>query len=394
MKHTTLCCALIASATLISGVVSAQKVRTVTWTTITEESQVPEYTLPDPLICNDGSPVTTKAKWEQVRRPELVEMVTTYMYGKTPKGDHFGYEAIGYEPSVMSGLATRKIIRVFLSKEGNQGPTVDAYVYSPNSVRGKAPAFLMFNMQNDKVVERLLRHGYGVILFNMQEAAPDSREAYTKGVIPYYYRPGQTFPDPDEWGCIAAWAWTASRIMDYIEVDKDIDVNRVAVHGHSRLGKTALWAGASDTRFAMVYPAGSGCLGAAISRRAFGETLFDLNEAFPYWPDGNFQQFSRRESAMPFDQHEIIALCAPRPVYIGAGQDDSWADPYGEYLSARAANPVYELYGLKGIVSEKQPAVDTPDQEGMIAYHVHTGGHTVNDYDWEEFIKYADKFLK
>ena len=409
MKHSFLYCALVGVAILSCQSLFAQKVRTVTWTTNTDESKVPEYTLPDVLTCIDGSKVTSVKEWEEVRRPELVEMLTTYMYGKVPEGDHLGYEVLGYEPRIMNGLATRKIVRVYLSKEGNKGPCVEAHIYSPNIAMAggpgmgpggpqvappKSPAFLMFSMQREATIQKLLRRGYGVIFFNNKEVAPDDMTAFEKGVIPYYYRPGQTFPDPDQWGSIAAWAWAASRIMDYIEVDKNIDVNRVVVHGHSRLGKTALWAGAIDKRFAMVYPAGSGCSGVAISRRMFGETLFDANTAFGHWLAGNFQQFSRRENFMPFDQHEVVALCAPRPVYIGAGEDDTWADPRGEYLSGRAASPVWELYGLKGLVSEEMPAVDTPDQEGTIAYHVHTGGHTVNDYDWEQFLKYADKYLK
>ena len=176
--------------------------------------------------------------------------------------------------------------------------------------------------------------------------------------------------------------------------DPDIDGGRVAVFGHSRLGKTALWAGATDRRFAMVYPAGSGCCGVALSRRAFGETVFDVNEEFPFWFCGNYKQFSLREEFMPFDQHEAVALCAPRPVYIATGVDDTWGDPRGEYLAGRGANPVYELYGFTGLASEEYPSVDEPDQRGRIAYHVRSGGHAVTEFDWERFIEYADRFLK
>lgn len=395
MRHFLSFCTLSAALMLLfcQGL-HCQKVRTISWTTNTDEALVPTYTLPDALLCNDGTPVTSVQQWENVRRDEILRLFTTYMYGKVPPGDHFGYEVIDYEPRVLDGLAMKKIVRIFLSEEGNGGPCVEAHVYSPNAATGKAPAFLMFNIQKEENILRLLRHGYGAVFFRNTDVSPDSMDAYREGVIPYYYRKGQTFPDPDQWGSIAAWAWAASRIMDYLEVDPQIDATRIAVHGHSRLGKTALWAGAVDRRFAMIYPAGSGCCGAALSRRLFGETLFDANTVFPFWLAGNFQQFSRRESFMPFDQHEVIALCAPRPVYIGAGEDDTWADPKGEFLAGRAASPVYALYGLKGLVSEGMPPVDTPDQEGTIAYHIHTGGHTVNAYDWECFIKYADKYLK
>ena len=372
---------------------SAQKVRTVSWTTITDESHVPVYSLPDPLQCKDGSIVTTLEQWESIRRPELLDMLTTYMYGKTPDADHLGYETLAYEPRLFEGIAVRKIIRIYLTKEGNRGPCVEAFIYTP-AVQKSVPAFMLFNIPKDEDILRLLHHGYGVVCFKNTEAAADNMEAFTSGVIPAYYRKGQTCPYPDEWGSIAAWAWTASRVMDYLEVDNDVDETKVAIHGHSRLGKTALWAGASDRRFAMVFPAGSGCCGAALSRRMFGETLFNANVAFPHWFCGNFQQFSMRENLMPFDQHEVIALCAPRPVYIAAGEDDSWADPKGEYLSGRAANPVYSLYGEVGLAAAQWPEVDKPSQEGLIAYHVRKGGHTVNEYDWEKFIEFADKYLK
>lgn len=392
MRKTLVSAALLL---LLGSPLPAQKVRTVSWTTNDDESKVPEYTLPDPLLCKDGTAVTTLEQWENVRRPELVEILTTYMYGKAPQVKlPLGYELLGYEPGVFEGLAKRKVVRLFLSEDKGAGPCVEAFVYSPNDGSGPAPAFLCFNIPKDDVIIRLLRHGYGVACFKNTDAAPDNLSCYETGIIPYYYRPGQTCPDPDQWGSIAAWAWTASRLMDYLEKDPDIDASKVAVEGHSRLGKTALWAGAVDRRFAMVYPAGSGCCGAALSRRMYGETLFNANVSFPHWLAGNFQQFSMREQYMPFDQHEVIALCAPRPVYLAGGVDDTWADPRGEYLAGRAANPVYALYGVPGLVSDELPAQDVPDQQGRIAYHVRTGGHTVNEFDWLRFIEFADKYLK
>ncbi|MBQ9476167.1 MAG: alpha-L-fucosidase [Bacteroidales bacterium] len=359
-----------------------------------DEGKIPAYTLPDPLVDEDGNAVRNARQWKK-RRAGIYELAQREMYGRMParpREEHF--RVLSTDPAAFGGLATAKRVRIYLTAD--ESVAFDMTLWIPNGVRRPAPAFLGLTFGADDVwpAETVLRTGYALGTVAYEDIALDKSKAGVNGVLPFGYAEERERPVEGEWGTVAAWAWGLSRALDYLETDPAVNARKVAVIGHSRLGKVALWAAASDTRFAMAVSNDSGCCGAALSRRRIGETLAAVCQYSPQWFSPSFRKYRSDEDSLPFDQHEILALIAPRPLYVASASEDDWSDPRGEFLSARAASPVYERLGYRGLVGEEFPAADTPLQEGRIAYHVRSGAHGMTGWDWQQYLRFADRWLK
>jgi hypothetical protein len=238
--------------------------------------------------------------------------------------------------------------------------------------------------------ETILQRGYAAAIFHVGDVADDDPETYTEDVLETLY-PEQIGQD-DGMMALSAWGWGAMRVMDYFETDDDIDHQQSMLVGHSRGGKSALWTGANDERWGIIVANESGAVGAALSKRKFGETVEIINNGFPYWFTPNFEQFNQNESEMPFDQHMLLATIAPRGVYITAAEDDEWADPKGMYESLLHASEVYEkIYGISVPLSDRMPAINNPTDNPYAAYHIRNGEHDLKLYDWVQFLNFADR---
>ena len=375
-----------------------------------DEDKVPAYELPDLL-----AGTRTAKEWEKKRRPELVKRFEEEMYGSVPgKPEGLHFRVRDNDPAALDGLATRRQVRIFFDAE--ESMYEDLILYIPNDRKGPAPAFMGVNFFGNHTIDTdpgiflpdslryrkdftvnprgsqqhrwplrtILERGYAVATFCCEDVVPDA-DGYP-GIRSHYE--GYT------WGALAAWGWGLSRALDYLETDADVDASRVAVFGHSRMGKAAVWAGARDTRFAMVVSNASGCGGAALSRRRFGETVRRINTHFPYWFCENFHKYNDNEAMLPFDQHELLALIAPRPLYVESGSEDRWSDPHGEFLGLAYAAPAWQLYGIEGFTPDQWPAVEQPVTRGRTGYHIRAGRHEILRYDWLQYLSFADRFLK
>ncbi|MDZ7262995.1 MAG: acetylxylan esterase [candidate division KSB1 bacterium] len=355
-----------------------------------DESKVPSYTLPDPLVMLNGERVSDTLTWKAKRRPEIIKLFETHVYGRTMVGrpKEMTWEVTSEDRKATGdSVVTRTVTIYFVGKK--DGPKMNLNITLPVNRRKPVPIFLVPGWDPGK--EILFKRGYGLANFNPWEIEPDRKDsAYVKSIRKFFAPPGQMEPQPDEWGCLGAWAWATSRAMDYLESDPAIDASKVCVMGLSRYGKVAMWAGAQDERFAIVFSCESGCGGSVIVRRGFGETVKAINDYFPHWFCGNFKTYGDRVNELPVDWHELVALMAPRPVYIATAEEDYWADPRGSFLAGKNAEPVYKLFGKSGLGVAEMPPVETPVGH-FIGFHMRKGGHGLNEYDWEQFLDFADR---
>ncbi len=388
-----------------------------------DESQVPAYTLPNPLVKPDGTAVTDAQVWFEQRRLEILGQFQSQMYGKTPDfAAGLVFELVAEDRDAVGGTAIRRTVRITTMHQEQQH-SFDLVIYLPKAGPRPLPTFvgiLLFpkeaadpspgvpleltaaeqqqlNLEaplpGKDLLKTILDRHYAVASIDAEEIAPDDPKRYREGIIRLYSGAKEADRQPDEWGALGAWAWALSRAMDYFESTREFDAKRIGAIGHSRRGKTALWAGAQDPRFSLVISNDSGCGGAALSRRHFGETVKQINDRFPHWFCLNFRQYNEREAELPFDQHELLGLIAPRPVYVGSAVDDAWADPRGEFLSCVHADPVYQLLKIPGLgVTEMPPPNHSIGK--TIGYHIRVGKHALTDFDWLKYLDFADRHWK
>ena len=387
-----------------------------------DEAKVAPYTEPDPLVFNDGKRVKNASDWKK-RREEILRVYETEVYGRTPRKKVGTAFRAGAAETALEGKALRKQVTIlFNGKE--DGPKASLLIYTPAAAKGPVPAFLGLNFAGNHTVsadsgialgkvwirgkesdatdaqrgssvqqwqvEKILAHGFGLATIYYGDIEPDFDGGISRGVRPLFFKAGQTAPEPDEWGAIGAWAWGLSRAVDYLEADKSVDAKRIALMGHSRMGKTAMWAAAQDPRFAIVISNESGKGGASLFRRTYGETIEHLNVAFPHWFCGNFKKYNDQPEQLPVDQPELAALIAPRPLYIASAEEDRGSDPKGEFLSGVAVGPVYELLGKQGLGTSEMPGLHQPVMH-TVGYHIRAGKHDVTEYDWEQYVGFAEK---
>ncbi len=368
------------------------------------EEKVPEYVLPDVLTTQKGEMVKNAGMWEKTRREEVLEMFRENVYGRVPSTPYSkSYKVVNEDKNAIGGKATLKQVDIKIVS-GGKSLDIHLTLFVPNNLPKPVPAYLLIDNRGPAntdptrklksefwPAEEVISRGYAIAVFSNADLDPDNFDDFKNGIHGLLDRGVR---QPDSWGTIAAWAWGASRCLDYFETDKDINSEKVAVVGHSRGGKTALWAAAEDKRFAMAISNESGCGGAALARRKYGETIERINNAFPHWFCTNYKKWGKNEDSMPFDMHMLIALIAPRAVCVTSAGEDLWADPRGSYLSLYHSLPVFRLYDKNIVLSEQMPPVNKQVKSGKVAYHVRDGVHNMLLKDWNWFMDFGDTILK
>lgn len=389
--------------------------------------------LPDPLVMFDGTPVATPDQWRDQRRPELMALFEHYMYGVAPPPPDNLTATIERERSdLFGGKATKREVTLRFGPEGT--PPIHLLVILPNDRRGPAPAFVGLNFCGNHTViddadiplpttwmygfcpgcrnerateagrggqadvwcaETLVDRGYALATFYNGDIDPDQPD-FSDGVHPHYFQPGQREPRKHDWGTIRAWAWGLSRAVDYLTTADDIDAERICAIGHSRLGKTALLAGAFDERIALVVPHQSGTGGCALSRGNDQETVERINRVFPHWFGDSFAEFNDREDRLPIDQHLLMALVAPRPLLDTEGEQDTWANYTNGHRGLQAADRVYKFLGASGAIGEGllAGAPITAESAGTLLQYRLDTEHVLNVEYWNKILDFADLHLR
>lgn len=352
---------------------------------------------PDMLQVPDGQAGTVSA-WENCRS-SLMQLILQEEYGFLPPEPVALYaeKLETVNENFCAGKAPLRRVRLTAQLEGGSFSFPVQYVI-PKNGSGMYPAFILIQFRSDVPdrsypAEEIADQGFAVFVLDYQDIARDQKEGYLSGL-------GQLlFPDgkraESSCGTIGMWAWGAMRVCDFACQLSEIDRRHIAVIGHSRLGKTALLAGACDSRFRYVISNDSGCSGAAISRQKSGETIADICQRFDYWFCERYTSYAEREAALPFDQHALIAACAPRSVLVGSAALDSWADPESEYLGLCAASPVWSLYGKKGLIHPDRPArANDVFYDGDIGYHQRPGTHYLSRQDWHYYMDFIQRQIQ
>lgn len=358
------------------------------------------YTLPDPLICSDGSKVTTAEQWNSKRRAEILKLFSDNMFGSfPPKPEGLHFQVLSEDNTVYEGLGTRKYIRIFL--DASEEHWFDAMLHLPNQ-GDHIPVFVFLNHVGNDVTlaaqksrwpfDLIMSRGFGIITAWHAEIDPDPNPAnnedvhgsFTTGVRSWYAK-------DCNWGALTAWGWGMSRLIDYLETEPRVDMNRICSLGHSRTGKTSIWAAVNDPRYAICFANCSGCCGAAISRKPDGSNFYSSATGgyYYHWFTPRFYDYHGKPETIPFDQHWLAALMAPRPIYFGCGDQDQYTPPRLEWITALRVQPVYDLFGKAGLPNKSFPAIDEALKTGTIGYHRRTGKHDVTPFDWNSYMDFA-----
>lgn len=382
--------------------------------------------LPDPLVMLSGEKVTTSDQWTRQRRPELKALFQHYMYGFLPPAPAKIDAKVEVEDTkYFGGKATKKQVTI---KYHPQAPAINLLLLVPNQRTKPAPVFVGINFCGNHTIvkdpaiplpttwiykscpgceserateagrggqaevwnpELIIERGYALAAFYNGDIDPDIPD-FTDGVHPHYLKTGQSKPGPDDWGTVAAWAWGAHRVVDYLVTNPDIDQQRIAVVGHSRLGKASLVAAAFDERIKLAIPHQAGCGGTAPSRGTIGESVKQINDRFPHWFDDEFTKFNDHPDKLPFDQNCLVALCAPRPVLFSNAVEDTWANPDGQFEVLKAAAPVYQFL-MAGDLGAEKPPEQGKLLDSKLGYFIRGGKHSMTREDWLAFLAFADK---